>query len=324
MRLGELKKILDNVVDDTNKIVIESKQLYGGHMYKISNYSALITALDAIKTQSWIDFSSEIVEILNLKISKNKSEVELSPTDYNSLMQFVNNINNKLPLFYGILDGIVDEQEEQIINIKLPTKEDFSLKKLSDINSRLDKLFKEINIDGEYSFKGFDIGTSWYKVLIIGALTYKFFISALKIAQEFYNAEKAFYESGEAKIHYQAALLHLKQEQGKINDNDIKEYAKQVVSVRIENTIEEIVKELPTNGQTENEVITKMSKTIAAITAEMNNGLEFHLSLNPPEYAEEDGEKISIDYELVRQIQEEQDRPKALTNETSEFEIEAE
>ena len=33
MSLGELKKILDNVVDDTNKIVIESKQLYGGHMF---------------------------------------------------------------------------------------------------------------------------------------------------------------------------------------------------------------------------------------------------------------------------------------------------
>lgn len=185
-------------------------------------------------------------------------------------------------------------------------------------------MFKEINIDGEYSFKGFDIGTSWYKVLIIGTLTYKFFISSLKIAQEFYNAEKAFYESGEAKIHYQAALLHLKQEQDKINDNDIKEYAKKVISVRIENTIKETVKELPTNGQTENEAITKMSKTITAITAEMNNGLEFHLSLNPPEYAEEDGEKISIDYELIRQIQEEQDHPRALTNETSKEVVDAE
>lgn len=324
MRLGELKKILDNVVDDTNKIVIDSKQLYAGHVYKISNYSVLIAALDAIKTQSWIDFSSEIVETLNSKISKNNSEVEISPTDYTSLTQFVNNINNKLPLFYGILDGIVEEQEEQIINIKLPEKKDFSLNKLSDINSRLDKLFKEINIDGEYSFKGFDIGTSWYKVLIIGTLTYKFFISSLKIAQEFYNAEKAFYESGEAKIHYQAALLHLKQEQDKINDNDIKEYAKKVISVRIENTIKETVKELPTNGQTENEAITKMSKTITAITAEMNNGLEFHLSLNPPEYAEEDGEKISIDYELIRQIQEEQDHPRALTNETSKEVVDAE
>ena len=324
MRLGELKKILDEVVDDTNKIIINFQQIYGGHAYKISNYSALITALDAIKTQNWIDFSSEIVEVLNSKFSQNKTEIQIEPNDYNLLTQFVNKINGKLPIFYGILDAMVEKQDEQIINIKLPSKDDFSLKDLSDINKRLSTIFSTINIDGTATFSGFDKGSSWYEILIGGALTYKFFISALKIAQEFFKAEKDYYEAGEAKIHYQAALLQLQKEQNKIDEEAIKDYAKHVISVRIENSIKEVVKELPLNGHSENEVIIKMSKTIEAITAEMNNGLEFHLSLNPPEYAEEDGTKISIDYEVIRQIQKEHAQPKALTNETTEGEDNAE
>ncbi|MBO7244613.1 MAG: hypothetical protein J6V53_04980 [Alphaproteobacteria bacterium] len=324
MRLGELKKILDEVVDSNNKIVITSSSLYNGQLYIIQEYSKLIKALSVISEQSWIDFSSEIVEELNSKFLQNTIEIQINPSDYNSLTQFVNKINAKLPLFYGILDTIVEKQDEQIINIKLPTKEDFSLDELSDINKRLSKIFSTINIDGTATFSGFDKGSSWYEILIGGALTYKFFISALKIAQEFFKAEKNYYEAGEAKIHYQAALLQLQKEQNKIDEEAIKDYAKHVISVRIENSIKEVVKELPSNGHTENEVIAKMSKTVEAITTEMNNGLEFHLSLNPPEYAEEDGTKISIDYEVIRQIQKEHAQPKALTNETTEGEDNAE
>ena len=322
MRLGELKKILDNVVDDTNKIVIDSKQLYAGHVYKISNYSVLIAALDAIKTQSWIDFSSEIVETLNSKISKNNSEVEISPTDYTSLTQFVNNINAKLPLFYGILDTIVAKQDEQIINIKLPTKEDFSLTDLSDINKRLAKIFSSLNIDGGAQFSGFDIGSSWYKIILIGGFTYNAFISSLQVAQEYYKMKQEYFKSKTEEIHYKASL----KENEKSSEKGKLEYINRVIEIELDAKIKNVVKnlELDTEKSNINEVETKIRIAVPLIASEIEKGLEFHLSLNPPEYVDEHEGSVSIDYEELQRLREEENSIKQIEDKTSEGEVDAE
>ena len=312
MRLGELKNKLDYVIDEeTHRIVLDVESLYGNQAYQIKNFISLSDALTALGAQEWNNFDSQAFEEIKSKYDM-KDVVTISSQEYNLLKRYIDNINTKLPLFYSILEMMVNKQNEQIINIKLPEKEDFSLNNLSEINTRLDKLFKEINIDGTYTFKGFDIGTSWYEILIVGTLTYKFLISALKIAQEFFKAEKLFYESGEARMNYKAALLQLKKQEEKIDDKQVKEYAKSVIKVRIEQKIEEIVKELPRNGQTEQEAISKMTKAVTAIETELNNGLEFHLSLNPPKYAEEDSGNISINYNMLREIENKDIEPKQI------------
>jgi hypothetical protein len=312
MRLGELKNILHYAVDDNGKIVVNATPVYGGQAYQIKNFLSVSNALTELKKHEWNNFDA--TGFINIKTKYDISGIfTITTQEYNALIQYINNINTKLPLFYSILSNMIEEQPEQLINIKLPEKDDFSLKELSDINTRLDRLFKEINIDGQYVFNGFDVGTSWYEILIIGSLTYKFFIFALKIAQEFFKTEKEFYESGKAKINYKAALLHFKDAEKKASEKDIEEYAKEVINIEINIKINNLVKELPSNGHSENEVITKMSKTVNAITAELHKGLEFHLSLNPPKYAEEDNGKISINYEEIRQIEVEKKAPKQIT-----------
>lgn len=312
MRLGELKNKLDYVIDEeTHQIILDAESLYGNQAYQIKNFNLLSDALTALSTQKWNNFDSQVFVEIKSKYDM-KDTVIISAQEYTLLKRYIDNINTELPLFYSILETMVNKQDEQIINIKLPEKEDFSLNNLSEINARLDKLFKEINIDGTYTFKGFDIGTSWYEILIVGTLTYKFLISALKIAQEFFKAEKLFYESGEARTNYKAALLQLKRQEEKIDDKKVKEYANSVIKVKIEQRIEEIVKELPRNGQTEQEAISKMTKAVTAIEAELNNGLEFHLSLNPPKYAEEDSGSISINYNMLHEIEDKDGEPKQI------------
>ena len=102
----------------------------------------------------------------------------------------------------------------------------------------------------------------------------------------------------------------------------MKEYANSVIKVKIEQRIEKIVKELPRNGQTEQEAISKMTKAVTAIEAELNNGLEFHLSLNPPKYAEEDSGNISINYNMLHEIENKDIEPKQIKQTVSDDEDE--
>ncbi len=315
MRLGELKKILDEVVSDNNKIVIEFKQLYGGQLFSVSDYPSLIAALLAIKTQSWIDFSTEIVDKLAAKYPSKQQEIHLDPNDHILLTQCVNSINAKLPIFYGILDTMVKKQNEQIINIKLPSQEDFSLDDLSDINKRLARIFSSINIDGDIQFSGFDIGSSWYQILIIGGFTYKAFISALHLAQEYYKMKQEYFKSKAEEIRYKASL----KESEKESEKGKEAYINRVIDIELDSKISNAVQnlELDTEKSNVHEVETKIRVAIPLISKEIEKGLEFHLSLNPPEYVNEHEGSVSIDYEELKRLREEENPTKQIEDKTS-------
>jgi hypothetical protein len=245
---------------------------------------------------------------------KNSNTVTITNQEYTELSQYVNNLNKKFPIFYSILSTIIEEQDEQLINIKLPDKNNFSLKELSQINERIDKIFKEINIDGDYTFKGFDVGTSWYKILIIGELTYKCFIGGLEISQEYFKASQEYYKSGEARLHYETALKHT-QEKKEISEEEIKKYANEVIQGKIESSIKKILDEVLVNKENEKENIVKIKKAIHSIMNELDKGIEFHLSLNPPKYVEECNNKIVINYEEIRKLETEKNTPKQIEEE---------
>jgi len=48
---------------------------------------------------------------------------------------------------------MVEDQEEQIINIKIPENKILSLNNLSEFNTRLYKIFEKFKIDGQFEFK---------------------------------------------------------------------------------------------------------------------------------------------------------------------------
>jgi len=66
---------------------------------------------------------------------------------FNQLKSYVSELNRKLPLFYSILETMTKDQEEQIINIKIPETKISSLKELSEFNNRISKVFEKFRID---------------------------------------------------------------------------------------------------------------------------------------------------------------------------------
>src|SRR3989344_7743776 len=102
MRLGEIKNILDEVLDESNKIHIENEPAYGGQAQKITNFGQIISALDILSAQSWNDTSYAEIENIKKQYKKTPSIATLETAQFNQLNAYINAINQKLPLFYSI------------------------------------------------------------------------------------------------------------------------------------------------------------------------------------------------------------------------------
>lgn len=299
MRLGEIKNILSAVLNDKQNIKIVVEPKYGNQVYLIKNYNALMKALKVLNDQPWNTSDFNPIEQLFAKYGDAEQSVALEAQDYNRISQYINAINPKIPYFFGILSSMVPKQDEQIINIKLPNNSIKDFKSLSAENDDLNKLLQSINLDGDYEFKGFDIGSSWYTVLILGYLTYKALLAAINLAQKYYGAKEAYYKSETARIAYEA----IKKEKPK--EKDLKNFADDYIKLKIDADVESISLEIGLKPDDDLSK-TKIRKTVDLLIAQMEKGTEFHLSLNPPKYAEESEGKISLNYEEIRQINEQE------------------
>ena len=299
MRLGEIKNILSAVLNDKQNIKIVVEPKYGNQVYLIKNYNALMKALKVLNDQPWNTSDFNPIEQLFAKYGDAEQSVALEAQDYNRISQYINAINPKIPYFFGILSSMVPKQDEQIINIKLPNNSIKDFKSLSAENDDLNKLLQSINLDGDYEFRGFDIGSSWYTVLILGYLTYKALLAAINLAQKYYGAKEAYYKSETARIAYEA----IKKEKPK--EKDLKNFADDYIKLKIDADVESISLEIGLKPDDDLSK-TKIRKTVDLLIAQMEKGTEFHLSLNPPKYAEESEGKISLNYEEIRQINEQE------------------
>ena len=314
MRLGEIKNILDKIVEN-DKIVIDSEAKYNNQAYSIFNFKDLLEGLEILKKQEWNSWDYNFLDEYYESINKNSSNIIVSTQKYNLLNQYINNLNTKFPIFYQMLSSFVEPQEEYLINIKMPN--DLSLDKLSNINKELNTLFKEINADAEFKFAGFDIGTNWYKILVIGSITYNLFLGGIDIGTKLFQMRTEFYKSEIEKQHYLASL----KDNETYNEKDFKEYIEKFIKLQIASQVDNIVSRINIKNNNENEIKGKLLKASEKIAEQLENGIEFHLSLNPPEYvSESDNGSFEIDYEEIRKIQEEQNKPKEITDKSKENE----
>jgi hypothetical protein len=297
MRLGEIKQKIDRVVDENKNIFIKSEPKYEGRAQLVENYYDLIDVLEYVSQLEWSEVShSEIVDGLISKYPKN-TEAELLPQDeFNKLSSYINRINQKIQLYYSILDSMVERQHEFVINIKLPDKIG-SLDDLNKFNKSLETLFKSFQIDGQFEFHKFDKGTSWYEIGVVGALTYNYFIACLKLAQEYFKLQTEYFKSKEAKISFETA---------KIKKDDLafgtyqQEWLQSFIREEIKNLVNEKIKE--TNGEAKDALQSKLIIATTKLIKELGDGAEFHLSLNPPEYASEQAGQLVIDYKKIQSI----------------------
>lgn len=299
MRLGEIKQKIDRVVSEDFIIVVKNQPLYGEQAQEITNYGDIVEALEMLSKFEWNDITeTEVDEIA--KTYPKKVVATLPLVDFNKLSAIIGRVNTTLPLYYSILDTMVEEQDEKVINIQLPSKIK-SLDDLNEFNTRLSKLLKTFQIDGEFEFRQFDKGTSWYEECAIGVFTYKYFVACLKIAQEYFKTEAEYFKSREAEIAYEAAKISLVSQEKEITFDEYKQnWLRVFIKQEVTSLVTEKIKEL--NGHSSEELQTKLVTATTALVKELGEGTEFHLSLNPPEYAREQAGQLVIDYKKIKEV----------------------
>ncbi len=295
MRLGEIKQILDNVVDEKNNIVLDNEAIFDGQAYNINNYVDVVKALEVLEDQNWKETDSSQILVIFKNHPPKRNKQQITQEEFTQLSSYISSLNQKLPYFYSILDSITEEQDEKCINIKLPGGID-SFENLSKLNKDFAKTLLLFNIDGEFAFKGFDVGTSWYIVCASGILSCQFFIACLKVAQEVLKTRSGWFKSEEAKLSYEAAKVSNKN----LTTDD---YEKTWLGMYIDQKIKEVIEKIgDTNGDTPEGAHSKLLKGTESLIKELGEGVEFHLSLNPPSYTSEIKGSLEIDYKKIQQM----------------------
>lgn len=309
MRLGEIKANLEKVLNDDNKIFVNAEAIFGGQAFVVKNFWDIAKALEILFDQKWNEADPIAVKKI-IGEHENGTEVQLPAAEFNQLNAYINSLNTKINIYYSILDTMVEDQEEQIINIKLPENKAYSLNDLAELNKRLDKMLKKFSVDGQFEFKGFDKGSEWYEIYTNGFLSYTFIIGCLKIAREYLETKTTYYNSEMARLDYEASL----KKADEFTQKGFEEYMNRRLELKIEKGIKNMIEKIgKTNGHAGPELQTKLISATKDLIKEIGGGVEFHLSLNPPEYVRDQGGSLEIDYKSIRELNVLEDRkPKQL------------
>lgn len=302
MRLGKIRNIVTEVTNTSDQIIVEAEAVFGGQAYTINRFGELTEALQVVSVQEWNDADFTPIQAIIDKYDVSGIQT-ITTAEYEQLNSYISTINQKLPVFLGIIGTMVEEQDPKTINIMLPE----SIKSIEDLdkfNKRLVDIFKRFNLAGEFEFKGFDKGTSWYEVLITAELLYRYFLACMAVAISVVHFKKTFYEAENSKLAYKAAV--------KNNEKTEAQFLKDVVAEKLESDITEVISEIEkTDGKTAPELHNQLVAATTELVKELGHGTEFHLSLNPPKYATENGGGVlKIDYSSMPKL--ESNEPKTL------------
>lgn len=302
MRLGEIKQILDNIIDENNNIIVENESIFSGQAYIIDDYINLVEALNILSEQEWNDYDFSSISSIIKRHPPRRTRQQLTQEEYEQLSSYISLVNQKLPYFYSILESVVEDQDEKVINIKLPDKID-TLSKLSEANKRLEKIFKIFSIDGQFELEGFDKGTEWYVMCTMGYLSYLAMIKGLEIAKKYFETRESYFKSKKAELDYKASLKN----NSDFSSEGLEAYCNRRLELDVELEVQDASEKISeTNGMTPQELQTHIIQGVKEIVKELTKGTEFHLSLNPPEYVGGDIGSLNIDYSKVRQIRAEE------------------
>lgn len=297
MRLGEIKNIIEACLSENNQIQVSSEAQYSGQAQIVQNFQEIMAALEVLSEQEWNDLDYAPIEEIRAKYNVDTNPVQLSREEFDKMNSYISTVNQKLPIFFGLLETMVEEQDPQLINIKLPEKIK-SIEDLQKFNKRLIDIFKRFNLAGEFQFKGLDKGTSWYEILVTMPILYAYFIGSLRLASAVLKLRKEYYEGGIAQLTYEAMKEKTKEFQSR------EQWVEAVNEKQIENGIDDLCKEIgASNGKTEAELKSQLISATKELVNELGEGTEFHLSLNPPEFARETSGALEIDYKKMPKIE---------------------
>jgi len=300
VRLLEKKIILEDLLNN-NQITIDDTVVFGGYGHLISNSSELFTALDFLSQEAWNTLDFDPIETIISKYDATEARaISIDQGEYSILNTYVDQLNQKLPIYMGIIDTLTDDQESQDLNIKL-SSEIATPQELAKLTNQLVNLSKVAKIDGEdIRFKGFDKGTDWITIGMTGYATYFLIMRCLKLAQEILKTQREYFKTRKAEIDYRASLDN----QNDYSKKGQEAYEKRWIQVQKEQSVGEIASEVGKhNGFEENEIREHAQKTTDALINIIGDGNEVHLSLSPPKEVSEGSDgAINIDYSFLKKL----------------------
>jgi hypothetical protein len=322
MRIGELNKILDEAVSDSGQLTLKATATYAGQAYKIDNIYEIYSAVSALeKTKLLPSEPNAIVkQILDENENTTAEEyIEIDNAKYNELNSYIQSLNGKLPAIKKVVATFSPEQDEQVINVKLPNNIT-TLEDLNKINKRLDTLFKKFNITGEVKLIGFDVGSEWYQFLVDGAPLFSFIVATIDLALRIVDFKKKKTESSETP----AEVKVINEINGSNNTITQNVYVNKLADDKIEAGVGKTIENIGVpDNRAQAEFNTMLVNATKELIKELGKGTEFHLSLNPPEYLEESKQfaGLKIDYSSMPQIENaEEGEPRQLTDGEAEAE----
>jgi len=301
MRLLEKKILLEDLLDD-GKLVLDETSLFSGYGHQINNSSQLFSVLEFLAEEEWntTDFDP-IQSIIDKYDATNVKTIAIDQSEFNVLNSYINQLNQQLPIFLGIIETITEDQDSQDINIKLASSIQ-TPEELEKLTKQIADLCKIAKIDGEdIQFKGFDKGTDWITIGIVGYASYFLIMRCLKLAQEIQKTKQEYFKSKTAELDYRASLT----KQDDYSKPGQTSYEKKRVQIQQDEAIDEIAKQIgEQNGFKENEVRGHAQKTTEAIINIIGDGNEVHLSLNPPKETSESADGlVNIDYSFLNKLE---------------------
>ena len=301
MRLLEKKILLDSLLT-SGQLTIDEETLFSGYGHQINNSSNLFAALQFLSEEAWntSDFSP-IRAIIDKHSATQVKTIAIDQSEYGALTTYINELNQKLPIFIGIIDTITNDQDSQDINIKLSASIQTPAE-LEKLTKQIVDLCKVAKIDGEdIQFRGFDKGSDWITIGVVGYGTYFLVMRCLKLAQEIQKTKQEYFKSKTAELDYKASLA----KQDEYTAQGQTAYEKRRVKIQQDEAVDELAKQVgELNGFKENEIREHAQKTTEALINIIGDGNEVHLSLNPPKEATETGDGlVNIDYSFLKKLE---------------------
>ncbi len=158
-----LKKSIDLLTLKTNTI-----QSAAGTRIKINDVNKLNEAITSLEDFSYLKKEVEVIKNYNILNTLNTDAITMNSDTFNVFNRDVNNLKNKINSNLLILESNFVYTEKNTLCIKLVEHD--SLKDLAAELETIDKIIMQVlthkDINTNYKFSSFDIGSSWVYIIL--------------------------------------------------------------------------------------------------------------------------------------------------------------
>lgn len=265
-----LKKSIDLLTVKTNTI-----QSAAGTRIKINDVNKLNEAITSLEEFSYLKHDVQVIKNYNILNTLNTESITITSDTFNVFNRDVNNLKNKINSNLLILESNIVSMEENTLCIKLVEHD--SLKDLAAELETIDKIIMQVlthkDINTNYKFSSFDIGSSWVYIILGSGLALNLLaglVWAACVIRKKWKEGSILEETIKGMKVKNESLEDIRKAKKKLEDELISKEADNLLSTfNLDNT--------------DNEYKNRLIYSITELAKLINDGVQVHPSLMAPE-----------------------------------------